>query len=299
MKTEKNIFIAFILNFLFSIFEFFGGILTGSVAILSDAVHDVGDAVSIGFAFVFEKKSKRQPDEKYTYGYTRYAVVGGVITTCILLFGSIAVIYHAVFRIISPKVIHHDGMVLFAIVGVCVNLTATLLTHEGDSLNQKAVNLHLLEDVLGWVVVLIGAIVIKFTDIAILDPLLSIGVATFILVTAVKNLRQPLSLFLEKTPQSVNIHEVKNRLRQIDGVLDVHHVHVWSMDGYRNYATMHIVTNDATHDIKEKVREELRKHGVTHATLELEEPGEPCHEKYCHVECNDLSGHHHHHHHHH
>lgn len=299
MKTEKNILFAFILNLAFSLFEFIGGIFTGSIAILSDAVHDLGDAVSIFVALVFEKKSKKQPDEKYSYGYARYAVIGGVITTLILLLGSVLVIYHAILRLINPKDIHYNGMIIFAIVGVCVNLFATFLTREGDSINQKAVNLHMLEDVLGWGIVLIGAIVIKFTDISILDPLMSIGVATFILITAVKNLRPPLAVFLEKTPQSVHIQELKNRLSQIDGVQDVHHIHVWSMDGYCNYATMHIVTNGNPHDIKDKVRTELKKQGIAHATLELEEEGEPCHEKNCRTECNRLSGHHHHHHHHH
>ena len=295
MKTEKNILLAFILNLAFSLFEFIGGVFTGSVAIASDAVHDFGDAVSIGVALFFEKKSKKQPNEQYTYGYARYAVIGGVITTFILLFGSITVIYNAILRIIRPTDIHYNGMIIFAVVGVCVNLFATFLTREGNSINQKAVNLHMLEDVLGWLVVLVGAIVIKFTDISILDPLLSIGVATFILVTAVKNLIEPLNLFLEKTPQTVNIREVKLRLSQIDGVLDVHHIHVWSVDGHHNYATMHIVTNGVPHDIKDRVREALKQHGITHATLELEDEGEHCHERHCHVEFDALSGHHHHH----
>ena len=180
MKTEKNILFAFILNLAFSIFEFFGGIFTGSIAILSDAVHDIGDATSIGIAFLLEKKSKRHPDEKYTYGYARYSLLGGVITTVILLLGSTMVVYNAVKRIINPVEIHYNGMILFAIVGVLVNFVAAFLTREGDSLNQKAVNLHMLEDVLGWAVVLVGAIVMRFTDFSLLDPILSIGVALFI-----------------------------------------------------------------------------------------------------------------------
>lgn len=149
MKTEKNILIAFILNLAFSLFEFVGGLFTGSVAIISDAVHDLGDAASIGISYFLEKKSKKQPDEEYTYGYARYSVIGSVITTLILLFGSALVIYNAASRIISPAEINYDGMIIFAVVGVCVNLGAALFTHGGDSLNQKAVNLHMLEDVLG------------------------------------------------------------------------------------------------------------------------------------------------------
>lgn len=298
MKTEKNIFIAFLLNLSFSIFEFLGGIFTGSVAIMSDAVHDIGDATSIGISYFLEKKSKRKPDEKYTYGYTRYSVMGSVITTLILLFGSMAVIYNAISRIIIPVPINYDGMIIFALVGVCVNLCAAFFTRGGDSLNQKAVNLHMLEDVLGWVVVLIGAVVMRFTDIAVIDPAMSIGVAVVILINAVKNLKEALDLFLEKTPCGVDIHEIKEHIEEIQGVLDVHHIHVWSMDGQNNYATMHVVTNSDFSEIKEKIREELREHGIGHVTIELEAEGEHCHEEHCHVEIKEASGHHHHHHHH-
>lgn len=297
MKTEKNILIAFILNLAFSIFEFIGGIFTGSVAIMSDAIHDIGDAASIGLSYFLEKKSKKQPDEEYTYGYARYSVIGGVITTLILLIGSMMVIYNAVARIITPMPIHYDGMIVFAIVGVCVNLSAAFFTREGGSLNQKAVNLHMLEDVLGWIVVLVGAIVMRFTDIAILDPIMSIGVAVFILINAIRNLKEAMHLFLEKAPHTIPIKEIKEHVTEIEGVLDVHHIHIWSMDGQNNYATMHVVTNGDPHQIKEKIRAELREHGIGHATLELEREGEHCNEEHCHVQHRTASGHHHHHHH--
>ena len=294
MKTEKNIFIAFVLNLAFSIFEFIGGIFTGSVAIISDAIHDIGDATSIGVAFFLEKKSKKQPDEKYTYGYARYSVIGSVLTTLILLFGSAMVIYNAVLRIINPSEINYNGMIIFAIVGVCVNFGAAILTRDGDSLNQKAVNLHMLEDVLGWVIVLIGAIAMRFTDLYIIDPLMSIGVAIFILINALKNLKDVLNLFLEKTPHGINIGEITEHICEVEGVLGVHHIHVWSMDGHNNYATMHVVINGNAHIIKDKIRDELREHGIGHVTLELEAEDEHCHEEHCHVDVVSSSGHHHH-----
>ena len=294
MKTEKNILFAFILNLTFSIFEFIGGIFTGSVAIISDAVHDIGDATSIGASYFLEKKSKKQPDEKYTYGYARYSVIGSVITTLILLFGSAMVIYNAVLRIINPTEINYNGMLIFAIIGVCVNFGAALITRKGGSLNQEAINLHMLEDVLGWIVVLIGAIVMSFTDITIIDPLMSIGVAIFILINAINNLGKVLELFLEKTPRHLSISELREHIQKIDGVINVHHIHVWSIDGYNNYATMHIVTNDNAHNIKSKIRDELKEHGIGHVTLELEAENEHCHEKHCHVDFVPYSGHHHH-----
>ena len=299
MKSEKNILIAFILNLAFSVFEFFGGLFTGSVAIVSDAVHDLGDAASIGASYILEKKSRRQPDGKYTYGYARYSVVGGVITTLILLFGSVMVIVNAVGRIINPVEINYNGMIVFAVIGALVNFAAALVTREGDSINQKAVNLHMLEDVLGWIVVLIGAVVMRFTDFKVIDPVLSIGVAVFILVNAVQNLKEVLDVFLEKIPHGIDIDEIKEHILKIDGVLGVHHIHIWTMDGRSNYATMHIVANGDPHEVKHAVREELAEHGIGHATLELEAEGEHCHEEHCHIEESAHSGHHHHHHHHH
>ena len=294
MKTEKNIFFAFILNLAFSVFEFIGGVFTGSVAIISDAIHDIGDATSIGVAFFLEKKSKKQPDKKYTYGYARYSVIGSVLTTLILLLGSAMIIYNAVLRIISPTEINYNGMIIFAIVGVCVNLGAALLTRDGDSLNQKAVNLHMLEDVLGWVVVLVGAIVMRFTDFYIIDPLMSIGVAIFILINALKNLKEILDLFLEKTPRDISIDEIAEHICEVEGVLSVHHIHVWSLDGHNNYATMHVVVKGDTHTIKHNIRGELKEHGIGHATLEIETEGEHCHEEHCHVNVTSSAVHHHH-----
>ena len=299
MKSEKNILIAFILNLFFAVFEFVGGVLTGSVAIMSDAVHDLGDAASIGIAWFLERKSKKQPDHIYTYGYARYSVVGSMITTLILLIGSGLVIYNAVERIIHPVAIHYNGMLLFAVVGVVVNLCAAWFTRKGDSLNQKAINLHMLEDVLGWVVVLIGAIVIRFTDFTLLDPILSIAVALFIIYNAALNLKAALELFLEKIPHGICVEELQEHLCHIDGVEDVHHIHVWSIDGTNHYATMHIVTDADSHTVKDAVRAELREHGIHHATLELEATNEHCHEKVCHVEASEGGHQHHHHHHHH
>ena len=298
MKTERNILIAFILNLAFSIFEFVGGFFTGSVAIVSDAVHDIGDAASIGISYFLEKKSKKKPDEHYTYGYARYSVIGSVITTLILLVGSVLVIYNAILRIIDPTPINYNGMIIFAIIGAAVNFLAALFTREGDSLNQKAVNLHMLEDVLGWIVVLVGAIIMRFTDISIIDPLMSIGVATFIFINAFKNLKEAIDLFLEKTPHGIEIDEICEHLTHIDGVKDVHHVHVWSMDGHNNYATLHVVAEGDAHHIKEAVREELSEHGIAHATLEFEAPDEHCHELTCNPVTHE-GGHGHHHHHHH
>lgn len=297
MKTERNILIAFILNLSFSVFEFIGGMVTGSVAIVSDAVHDVGDAASIGISYILEKKSKKKPDENYTYGYVRYSVLGGLVTTMILLCGSAVMIYNAIRRLVVPSEIHYDGMILFAVIGAAVNLCAAFFTRDGESLNQKAVNLHMLEDVLGWVVVLVGAVVMRFTDFALLDPIMSLGVSLYILIHALGNLKQIGDLFLEKAPHSIQISQIKEHLGQIPGVLDVHHIHLRSLDGQSAIATMHVVTDEDPHAMKHAIREELSHHGIAHVTIEIETSAEHCHEKQCHVELHAASGHSHHHHH--
>ncbi len=297
MRSDKNILIAFLLNLAFSLFELIGGFFTNSVAIMSDALHDIGDAASIGISYFLEKKSKRQPDNIYTYGYLRYSVMGSMITVLILLIGSALVVINAVHRIFNPQEIHYNGMILFAVIGVIVNFLAAFFTRHGDSLNQKTVNLHMLEDVLGWAAVLLGAIVMRFTDLKLIDPILSIAVAFYIFVHALSHLKEALDLFLDKIPKGVDMEEIKQHLTEIDGVLSVHHIHIWSLDGNQNYATMHIVADGDPLTVKKAVKEELQEHGIVHATLELESEDEVCEEEYCHIRTD--CGHHHHHHHHH
>lgn len=280
MKTERNILKAFLLNFSFSIFELFGGLFTNSVAILSDAIHDFGDSISIGFSYILERISKRKPDNKYTYGYLRFSNLGALITTLILVVGSVFIIYNAVIRIFNPVSINYDGMLIFAIFGVVVNFIAAYYTKEGDSLNQKSVNLHMLEDVLGWAVVLVGALVIRFTGLIIIDPIMSIGVSVFILVHALKNGKEVIDVFLEKAPKNIKIEDVKKKILTIEHIKDVHHIHIWSMDGNKNFATLHIVIDTkSTKRIKDKVKKELENFNIEHVTIETEYKDEVCKDK--------------------
>ena len=189
MKSDKKILLAFLLNLCFSMIEFIGGAITGSIAIISDSMHDFADALSIGISFVLEKLSHKKANEKYTFGYIRYSVLGSVIQSVILLCGSIIVIYNAVLRILNPVSLNYSGMIIIAIAGFLLNFIAAWFTSGGDSLNQKSINLHLIEDVLGWLIVLIGAIVMKFTDFIFLDSILSILLAVFIIINSLKNLK--------------------------------------------------------------------------------------------------------------
>ena len=290
-KTEKNILIAFLLNLSFSIIEFIGGTITNSVAILSDSVHDIGDAFSIGISYFLERKSNKKPDKNYTYGYLRYSVLGGFITTMILFIGSIFVIYNSILRIINPVDIHYEKMIIIAVFGVIVNTVAAYFTKDGKSLNQKAVNLHMLEDVLGWIVVLIGAIIMNFTNIKIIDSLMSIGVSIFVLIHATKEFKEILDLFLEKVPKDISIDKIKDNLFKIDGIDDIHHIHVWSISGEEKFLTMHVVISKQDKEIKNKIRETLKKININHVTIEIEEKDEKCLDEDCHIKISHTHHH--------
>ena len=299
MKTDKKILLAFLLNAMFAVFEFVGGAFTGSIAIISDAIHDLGDALSIGASYVLEKVGAKKPDNKYTYGYYRYSVLGGVIQSVILLCGSVLVAYNAVLRLLDPVEINYNGMILIAVIGFSVNFVAAYVTSGGDSINQKAINLHMLEDVLGWAVVLIGAVVMRFTNWWYLDSVLSIAMAVFIGIHALKNLKAVLDIFLQKTPAGIDAGEIMHHLTEIEGVEGAHHLHIWSLDGYRNAATVHIVTDGDIAQIKKAVREELTEHGISHTTVECERTDEVCPELCCNIAFTEEGHRHHHHGHHH
>ncbi len=295
MKTERNILVAFLLNLFFSVFEFIGGLFTGSVAILSDAVHDLGDSISIGLSFFLEKKSNKKPNKKYTYGYLRYSILGALITTIILIVGSIFVIVEAIKRISNPIDINYNGMIIFAVIGVVVNFIACVVTRDGESLNQRSVNLHMLEDILGWIVVLVGSIFMKFTDICIIDPIMSIGVSLFILFHSFRNLKEVLDIFLVKSPNNIDIDELENHLTKIKGIKDIHHVHVWSMDNINNYATLHVVVDECDiHEIKDIIRKECLEFNINHVTIEIEDCDEECSNDTCVIKKSNTHHHHHH-----
>ena len=269
-SSAAAILTAFGLNLGFSVLELAGGLLTGSAAILSDALHDLGDAAGIGLAYALEKKSLRPPDDTHPNGYRRYSVLGGLLVTLILLGGSCAVLIHGVWRLLHPAPIHYDGMLLLALVGVGVNTAAALLTRRGDSLNRRAVSLHMLEDVLGWAVVLVGALVMKFTDLAVLDPLLSMGVAVFILVHSLGNLREVADLFLERTPRGVDMQALREGVSAVEGVASIRELAVRSLDGERHTATLRLGVSGNAAAVKAQVRAVLAEQGIDRATIETD-----------------------------
>lgn len=277
----KNIRAAFFLNLSFTIIELVGGLITNSVAILSDAVHDLGDSFSLGLSWYFQKVAKRPRTKEYTYGYKRFSLLGAVINSVILLVGSILILTHAIPRLFNPQHPDVKGMLLLAVLGVIINGMAVLRLRKGSSINERVVSLHLLEDVLGWLAVLIGAGIMYFVDAPFIDPLLSILISLYILYNVYRNIRQSLRIILQGSPSQLDMEEVKRSLLGIGEVQDVHDLHAWSVDGEYNVMTVHVVLRSALpmeeqHRLKLEIRDKLLSMGVQHCTIEFEVADEEC-----------------------
>lgn len=283
-QITNNIKIAFCLNFGFAILEIFGGLWTNSLAIVSDAIHDLGDSLSLGLAWYLEGKSQQQSDRTYSYGYRRLSLLAALINTLILLFGSIYVISEAIPRIINPEPADAKGMILFAILGIVVNGLAMLKLVRQSSLNANVVAWHLLEDVLGWIAVLIVSITLLFTDFYILDPILSVLISAFILYNAIASLRQTIPLFLQAVPNSIDVSKLESSIVDLDRVDSVHDTHVWSLDGEHHVLTTHVVVQNETsreeiQSIKSAIQHLSPNLHLEHITVEIEYLNEYCAER--------------------
>jgi len=280
-KAISNLKMAFWLNAVFALVEIAGGIFTNSIAILSDAFHDLGDSVALGLAWYFQRISTKKRDDVYTYGYKRYSLVGATLSAVILLIGSVIIIFKAVPRLISPEPVHTQGMMYLAIVGIIINGLAMFRLKSGHSQNEKVISIHLLEDVLGWVAVLVASIVMKFFDIPILDPLLSLCITAFVLFRVFGNMKQTFRIFMQATPSEEQVDHFKTHLAAIKGIVDLHDMHFWTMDGSYNIASLHVSVDPnlnllETEIIKQEVRGFLKKEGFAHTTIEIEPRGKIC-----------------------
>ncbi len=294
MKSDKRILWACVLNFGFSLFELAGSFFTGSTAVFTDSLHDFGDGLALIISYFFETKGKKSPDKIYTYGYMRYSLLGGIISSLFLIAGSFFAIYKGIYRIFVPIEINYEGIILLSFIGLVVNFAAVYFTHGGSSLNQKAVNLHMLEDVAGWATVLIGALLMKFTDISQIDPVMSILIAIFILINAGKNIKAALDIFLEKVPKGLDATKLENSLLSVKGVEDVHHIHIHSLDGVNNVATVHVVISDGFE--KEAIRNVFADYNIFHVTIETENGEEVCKSCECQILKSEAETHCHNHH---
>ncbi|MGQ2982295.1 cation diffusion facilitator family transporter [Flavobacterium sp.] len=279
--SAKNIKVAFFLNLGFTVLEIIGGFFVNSVSILSDALHDLGDSLSLGISWYLHNRSKKEADSKFTFGYSRFSILGALVNSVILLLGSGFVIYEAVNRLIHPEPADAKGMLIFAIIGVAVNGYAAFRLSHGKSLNERVVSWHLVEDVLGWAAVLVVSIVMMFTDAPWLDPALSLGITIFIVYNVVKRLRETLVILLQGTPEGIDPEKIKQEILLVPHVVSLHHMNIWSLEGEHHVFTTHIKLDAIAGfpemlDVKRNVKEVLTKYPFSHYTIEVEVHNETC-----------------------
>jgi len=280
---------AFVLNVFFTIIEFIGGYLTNSTAIMADAVHDLGDSLSIGLAWILSKLSKRDSSKYFSYGYQRFSLMGALINGMVLIAGSIWVISESIPRLLHPEMPDAQGMVWLAILGVVVNGYAAYKLSSGKTLNERVLNWHLMEDVLGWIAVLIVAITLMYIDLPILDPLLSIFFTLFILFNVLKNLKLSIRLFLQASPDEHIQENIHQALTKLEHVKEIHHFHLWSLDGEQHVLTAHLVLDNTINresdckkimaelvEIKAEISTRLKPYNLSHTTIEFEFYDEVC-----------------------
>lgn len=278
---QANLGLAFALNAGFAIVELIGGLLTNSVAILSDALHDLGDSLAIGMAWLLGRLSQRSATDRYSYGFRRLSLLGALFNGLVLIAGSVVILSEAIPRLWNPQMPHAPGMLGLAILGVAVNGYAMLRMRGGRSHNARMISWHLLEDVLGWVAVLIASLILMVFDWPILDPLLSIGFTLFIGFNVIRSTAQTLKLFLQSVPDDTSLAETTQALRELPSVVDVHHVHIWSLDGNHHVLTAHLeldcdITIPQLRQIKQRAAELVHNLGFAHSTLEYEFDDETC-----------------------
>ncbi len=284
--SQKNVGIALLLNISFTIIELVGGLLTNSLAILSDALHDFGDSIVLATAWFAEKKAKQGPDAKRTFGYKRVSLFSALLSGVVLTGGSIYILIQAIPRLLEPEAVYAPGMIVLAIIGIIFNGIGAFRLKRGKSMNEKVLTWHLLEDVLGWCVVLVGSILIYLFDIPILDPLMTIAYTIFILWGVTRKMREVSNILLQGVPAHIDMAKLKRALLALPGIKDVHDMHVWSLEGETDVFTGHIVVEEqflsdpAT--IKLKANEVLKNHHIEHSTLELESASE-CSDGQCEI----------------
>ena len=276
-NTHKNTVTVLVLNGFFVIIELIGGIMTNSIAILSDALHDFGDCVSLVLVLAFQKKSKKKRDRKYSYGYRRFSLLGAVFLSGIISLSSIFILIEAIKRIFDAQEVDADGMLWLAIFGVIINSAAALRLNKGSSITEKAVFIHIMEDVLGWVAVLIISIVMQFYNLPILDPILSISISIWVMVNVYKNLKETFKILLQGIPDNIDIDELQKKTTNLPYVISIHDMHIWSLDGQYHVGSLHVVSKTQDQEsLKEQIRLLALDYDIKHITIEIDNENEKC-----------------------
>ena len=272
MKAKYAVWVAFFLNLTYAIVEFIAGGIFGSSAVLADSVHDLGDAIAIGISAFLETISNREEDNQYTLGYKRFSLLGALVTAIILMTGSVLVILENVTKILNPQPVNDEGILWLGIIAITINVLASLVVGKGKTKNESILSLHFLEDTLGWLAVILMAIVLQFTDWYILDPLLSLVISFFILSKALPRFWSTLKIFLDAVPEGIDIKQVKSGLEQLDNVASLNQLNLWTMDGLEKNAIIHLCLEDWEQmtETKNQVRQLLEERGVQNITIEVD-----------------------------
>lgn len=272
MKAKYTVWVAFFLNLSYAIVEFIAGGIFGSSAVLADSVHDLGDAIAIGISAFLETISNREEDRQYTLGYKRFSLLGALVTAVILITGSILVILENITKLFNPQPVNDEGILWLGIIAVSINLLASLVVRKGKTKNESILSLHFLEDTLGWLAVILMAIILRFTDWYILDPLLSLVISIFILTKALTRFWRALKIFLDAVPEGVETGDLEKDLEALTNVKSVNQLSIWSMDGLENNAIIHLCLEDweKMTETKNQVRQLLEERGVQNITIEVD-----------------------------
>ena len=272
MKTKHAVWLAFFLNLSYAIVEFIAGGVFGSSAVLADSVHDLGDAIAIGVSAFLETISNREEDSHYTLGYKRFSLLGALVTAVILMTGSVLVILENITKLFHPQPVNDEGILWLGIIAVSINVLASLVVRKRKTKNESILSLHFLEDTLGWVAVILMAIVLRFTDWYILDPLLSLVISIFILSKAIPRFWSTLKIFLDAVPEGVDIKQVKSDLEQLDHVASINQLNLWTMDGLEKNAIVHVCLKEIEQMevCKESIRTLLKNYGFQNITIEVD-----------------------------
>lgn len=274
MEKEDLKFIIF-LNIGFSLFEIVGGFLTGSIAISSYAIHDFFDALSIGLSSFLNKISLNEPDKKYTFGYKRFSLLGTIFTSGILFTCAVLTLFYVVLKFFNPISLNVIGMIIFALIGIIINGYAMIQMSKEVNKDEKKINWSIACDVMGWVFLLILALVIKISNVFLLDLIVSLFIALFIGGRSIRQIIKGVDVIMNATPTDLDLDEFKLEIGRIPFVLNILDIHIWSIDEQENYLLLKIkvsknVTRKNYSHLKKQIEEKLGVYRIHQSNIEIE-----------------------------
>jgi cobalt-zinc-cadmium efflux system protein len=277
-NPSRRLLISILLNGFITLVEVVGGIFSNSLALISDAIHNLSDTLALALAWLANSVSGRKPDVKRTYGYKRFEILSAFINVSLLTAISLYLIYEAILRFFHPEPVKSGLMILIAVIGLFVNLFSVLFLHRDSkkSLNVKAAYVHLLGDTLSSLAVIGGAILIYYMQIVWIDPLLTLVISIVIIVQAFKILHESVDILMQSTPRNLDLGEIKTHLEKHPLIQNIHHVHCWQLQDHDILFEAHIETSQdlllsdsgkLVTEIEEALREKFH---ITHTTLQVE-----------------------------